>query len=67
QMQRTVPVRALDGTTIEYGLGLHKVVIADCGTFWGHDGTVWGAAMMSLTRADGKRQMSVAVNLARWN
>ncbi|WP_234382199.1 serine hydrolase domain-containing protein [Streptomyces sp. XY332] len=67
QMQRTVPGRALDGTTIEYGLGLHKVVIADCGTFWGHDGTVWGAAMMSLTRADGKRQMSVAVNLARWN
>lgn len=67
QMQRTVPVIALDGTTIEYGLGLHKVTIPGCGTFWGHDGTVWGAGTLSLTRADGKRQMSVAINLQRWN
>ncbi|GAA3309967.1 serine hydrolase domain-containing protein [Streptomyces cinereospinus] len=67
QMQRTLPVRALDGSTIEYGLGLHKVTVPDCGTFWGHDGTVWGAGTMSLTRADGRRQMSVAVNLMRWN
>ncbi|WP_247745243.1 serine hydrolase domain-containing protein [Streptomyces oryzae] len=67
QMQRTVPVRALDGTTIEYGLGLHKVSVPGCGTFWGHDGTVWGAGTTSLTRADGKRQMSVAINLIRWN
>jgi D-alanyl-D-alanine carboxypeptidase len=67
QMQRTVPVRALDGTTIDYGLGLHKVEAPGCGTFWGHDGTVWGAGTMSLTRADGRRQMSVAVNLIRWN
>ncbi|MBT2467415.1 beta-lactamase family protein [Streptomyces sp. ISL-66] len=67
QMQRTVPVVALDGSTIEYGLGLHKVETQGCGTFWGHDGTVWGAGTISLTRADGKRQMSVAVNLQRWN
>ncbi|GAA1538742.1 serine hydrolase domain-containing protein [Streptomyces albidochromogenes] len=67
EMQRTVPVIALDGSTIQYGLGLHKVDIPDCGTFWGHDGTVWGAGTISLTRSDGKRQMSVAVNLQRWN
>ncbi|TJZ57466.1 beta-lactamase family protein [Streptomyces piniterrae] len=68
EMQRTVPVLALDGSTkIDYGLGLHKVKTRDCGTFWGHDGTVWGAQTMSLTRADGKRQMSVAMNLVRWN
>lgn len=67
QMQRTVPVRALDGSTIEYGLGLHKVSRPGCGTFWGHDGTTWGAGTMSLTRADGKRRMSVAFNLVRWN
>ncbi|MFF3014272.1 serine hydrolase domain-containing protein [Streptomyces sp. NPDC057939] len=67
QMQRTVPVRALDGSTIVYGLGLHKVDIEGCGTFWGHDGTVWGARTVSLTRSDGERQMSVAVNLERWN
>nr|WP_225803898.1 serine hydrolase domain-containing protein [Streptomyces sp. NK15101] len=66
EMQRTVPTRALDGSLIQYGLGLHKVE-SPCGTFWGHDGTVWGAGTMSLTRADGKRQMSVAVNLIRWN
>lgn len=67
EMQRTVPVRALDGTTIDYGLGLHREDIPGCGTFWGHDGTVWGAGTLSLTRADGRRQMSVAVNLMRWN
>ncbi|WP_444545719.1 serine hydrolase domain-containing protein [Streptomyces lateritius] len=67
QMRQTVPVIALDGTTIDYGLGLHKVVTPGCGTFWGHDGTAWGAGTRSLTRADGRRQMSVAVNLTRWN
>jgi D-alanyl-D-alanine carboxypeptidase len=67
QMQRTVPVIALDGQKIDYGLGLHKVEVPGCGIFWGHDGTVWGAATMSLTRADGLRQMSVALNLVRWN
>ncbi|MGW7380671.1 hypothetical protein [Streptomyces sp. NPDC054794] len=38
-MQHTVPVRALDGTTIDYGLGLQKVGIPGCGTFWGNEGT----------------------------
>jgi D-alanyl-D-alanine carboxypeptidase len=66
-MRRTGPVIALDGKTIEYGLGLHKVEIPGHGTFWGHDGTVWGAGTVSMTRADGRRQLSVAVNLARWN
>jgi D-alanyl-D-alanine carboxypeptidase len=67
QMQRTVPVIAQDGQEIDYGLGLHKVTIPGCGTFWGSDGTVWGAETISLTRQDGKRQMSVAMNLVRWN
>jgi D-alanyl-D-alanine carboxypeptidase len=67
EMQRTVPVIALDGRKIDYGLGLHKVEVPGCGTFWGNDGTVWGAETVSLTRADGLRQMSVALNLVRWN
>lgn len=68
QMQRTIPVRTQDGhQMIDYGLGLQRFTIAGCGSFWGHDGTVWGAQTMSLTSADGKRRMSVAMNLARWN
>ncbi|MFD7630318.1 serine hydrolase domain-containing protein [Streptomyces sp. NPDC059851] len=67
QMQQTLPVRALDGSTVQYGLGLHEVDVPGCATFWGHDGSAWGAGAMSLTRADGKRQMSVAINMMRWN
>jgi D-alanyl-D-alanine carboxypeptidase len=67
QMQRTIPVINQEGQRIDYGLGLRKITIPGCGTFWGHDGSVWGALTMSLTRADGGRQMSVAMNLARWN
>ncbi|WP_245670852.1 serine hydrolase domain-containing protein [Nocardia flavorosea] len=67
QMRQTVPVIALDGQQIEYGLGLHKVQLPGCGTLWGHDGSVFGASMMSLHSADGQRQMSVAVNLVRAN
>ena len=67
EMQRTVPVISQEGKKITYGLGLHKMEVPGHDTFWGHDGTVWGAGAMSMTRADGKRQMSVAVNLMRWN
>jgi D-alanyl-D-alanine carboxypeptidase len=67
QMQRTVPVISFEGKKIEYGLGLHRLEIPGHGTFWGHDGSVWGAGAMTMTRADGERQMSVAVNLIRWN
>jgi D-alanyl-D-alanine carboxypeptidase len=67
QMQQTVPVISFEGKKIEYGLGLHKIEVSGHGTFWGHDGTVWGAGAMSMTRADRQRQMSVMVNLVRWN
>ena len=67
QMQCTVPVISFEGKRIDYGLGLHKMEIPGQGKFWGHDGTVWGAGAISMTRADGKRQVSVMVNLMRWN
>ena len=67
QMQRTVPVISFEGKTIDYGLGLHRMEVPGRGTFWGHDGSVWGAGAISMTRAGGKRQMSIAVNLQRWN
>jgi D-alanyl-D-alanine carboxypeptidase len=67
EMQRTVPVISFEGKQIDYGLGLHKVEVPGGGVFWGHDGSVWGGGAISMTRADGKRQMSIAVNLQRWN
>ena len=67
EMQRTVPVISHEGKKITYGLGLPKMEVPGHGTFWGDDGKVWAAGAMSMTRADGKRQSSVAVNLIRWN
>ncbi|MRH89212.1 serine hydrolase [Nocardia sp. SYP-A9097] len=67
EMQRTVPVISFEGKTIEYGLGLHKLTVPHHGIFWGHDGSVWGGGAISMTSADGNRQMSIAVNLQRWN
>ncbi|MFG2289244.1 serine hydrolase domain-containing protein [Streptomyces sp. NPDC048595] len=67
QMQCTVPVVSQEGKVIDYGLGLHPMEAPGQGTFWGHGGTVWGAGALAMTRADGKRQMAVAVNLQRWN
>lgn len=67
QMQRTVAVISFEGKKFEYGLGLHKLEVPGNGIFWGHDGSVWGGGAISMTRADGTRQMSVAVNLQRWN
>lgn len=66
QMQRSGPVISFEGKRVDYGLGLHRVDLPGLGVFWGHDGTTWGAGALSLTRADGKRQLSVATNLTRW-
>lgn len=67
QMQRTVPVISFEGKTIDYGLGLHKTTVPGHGIYWGHDGSAWGSGAVSMTSADGKRQLSIAVNLQRWN
>ncbi|MEV4878457.1 serine hydrolase domain-containing protein [Streptomyces cyaneofuscatus] len=67
QMQRTGPVISQEGKTIDYGLGLYPMEGPGQGVFWGHGGTVWGGGTLAMIRADGKRQMAVAVNLQRWN
>ncbi|MEV0251707.1 serine hydrolase domain-containing protein [Nocardia sp. NPDC050712] len=67
QMQQTVPVIALDGQPIVYGLGLHRVQLPGCEVLWGHDGSVFGAATMTLHSPDGRRQLSVAMNSVRGN
>ncbi|MET8032183.1 serine hydrolase domain-containing protein [Streptomyces sp. NPDC005345] len=67
EMQRTVPVVSQEGKVIDYGLGLHPMDAPGPGAFWGHGGTVWGGGALAMTRADGGRQMSVAVTAQRWN
>ncbi|CND81724.1 serine-type D-Ala-D-Ala carboxypeptidase [Mycobacterium tuberculosis] len=66
QMKRTVPVKDADGNVLmNYGLGLYALDLP-CGTFWGHDGAVFGAGTQSLTSAGGARQLSVALNLMKY-
>ncbi|WP_370961863.1 serine hydrolase domain-containing protein [Amycolatopsis sp. cg9] len=67
QMQRTVPVVSQEGKVIPYGLGLHPTEAPGRPTFWGHGGTVWGGGALAMTRADGGRQLALALNLQRWN
>ncbi|MDT0318193.1 serine hydrolase domain-containing protein [Streptomyces millisiae] len=67
QMRRTVPVVSQEGRTIDYGLGLYPVEAPGQAVFWGHGGTVWGGGTLATTRADGERQLAVAVNLQRWH
>ncbi|WP_433476918.1 serine hydrolase domain-containing protein [Spirillospora sp. CA-142024] len=66
QMQRTIPVKDADGNVLmNYGLGLYSLDLP-CGTFWGHDGAVFGAGTQSLSSAGGARQISVALNLMKY-
>ncbi|MBA0053819.1 class A beta-lactamase-related serine hydrolase [Streptomyces sp. AJS327] len=67
EMRRTVPVISQEGRPIRYGLGLRPMEASGRDDFWGHDGSVWGAGALAMIRADGRRQVAVAVNLQRWN
>ncbi|MEU9851818.1 serine hydrolase domain-containing protein [Streptomyces sp. NPDC047974] len=67
QMQRTGQVVTHAGTVIDYGLGLYPMEEPGQAIFWGNGGTVWGAGTLAMIRADGERQLAVAVNLQRWN
>jgi len=67
QMQRTNPVVSFEQTLIDYGLGLLRKEIPGAGTFWGHDGTVWGGGAIAMSSADGSRQLSLVINRQRWN
>ncbi|NRQ37286.1 beta-lactamase family protein [Nonomuraea sp. NN258] len=67
EMQKIVPVSSGAGSpvTFDYGLGLFPVDLP-CGRFWGHDGTVLGMSTVSLTKADGSRQVSFGINLTHY-
>jgi D-alanyl-D-alanine carboxypeptidase len=67
QMQRTGPVITFEGSTVEYGLGLHRRRAADGAELWGHDGSVWGGGAVSFACAATRRAATVLVNRQRWN
>ncbi|QFQ98875.1 beta-lactamase family protein [Streptomyces phaeolivaceus] len=66
EMRRTVPVEIAPGAAIDYGLGIYTLDLPGCGRFWGHDGGVFGAGTISLTREDGDRQFSMGWNLMKY-
>jgi D-alanyl-D-alanine carboxypeptidase len=66
QMQTTVPVTDTDGNVVmNYGLGIYAQDLP-CGRFWGHDGAVWGMGTIALSSPDGRRQVSVGLNLMKY-
>ncbi|MDF5756986.1 serine hydrolase domain-containing protein [Spongiactinospora sp. TRM90649] len=66
EMRRTVPVYDEQGNVVlDYGLGLYRQA-TPCGGFWGHDGAVFGHGTMSLSSEDGRRQISMGVNLMKY-
>jgi D-alanyl-D-alanine carboxypeptidase len=67
EMKRTGPVVSFEQSMIDYGLGLHRKELPGHGTFWGHDGSVWGGDAIVLCSADGRRRLALAVNRQRWN
>ncbi|MGW2227902.1 serine hydrolase domain-containing protein [Streptomyces formicae] len=67
EMRRTVRIVSQEQKTIDYGLGLYPTEGPGRSVFWGHGGTVWGGGTLAVVRADGRRQLAVAVNMQRWN
>ncbi|WP_243726087.1 serine hydrolase domain-containing protein [Actinomadura rubrisoli] len=66
EMEHTVPAKDADGNVLmNYGLGIYSLDLP-CGTFWGHDGSVFGAGTQSLSSSDGKQQISLGFNLMKY-
>lgn len=68
EMKRTVPItNPVTGERVGgYGLGLMVRDLGACGTFWGHNGLVFGMATVSLHSADGSRHVTHATNLTKY-
>ncbi|MER6832292.1 serine hydrolase domain-containing protein [Streptosporangium sp. NPDC000563] len=66
QMRTTVPVTNAQGNVVmNYGLGIYAQDLP-CGRFWGHDGGVFGMGTFSLSGEDGRRQLSLGINLMKY-
>lgn len=67
EMKSTVPILDAAGNKIgAYGLGLMKLDYGPCGTFWGHNGLVFGMSANSVHSADGRRQLTYGLNLTNY-
>ncbi|MFI6291803.1 serine hydrolase domain-containing protein [Nonomuraea sp. NPDC050790] len=64
QMKTTVKV-SVAGFTMDYGLGLFPMDLP-CGRFWGHDGGVFGMGTQAMISEDGRRQVSLGMNLMKY-
>ncbi|MFI8825517.1 serine hydrolase domain-containing protein [Streptomyces sp. NPDC053431] len=68
-MKTTVPAYETEPgeeAAMRYGLGLYTLKMPSGGWYWGHDGAVFGAGTWSLATEDGRRQVSVAYNLMKY-
>jgi D-alanyl-D-alanine carboxypeptidase len=66
EMRRTVPADPANPDGVRYGLGLVSVPLPGVSA-WGHDGVVFGYETMSLHSADGRRQVTVALNASHYS
>jgi D-alanyl-D-alanine carboxypeptidase len=65
QLQTTVPIDPSSPDGRGYGLGIYWIN-TPCGKIWGHDGVVWGQSTISLHSPDGRRQVTLALNLSHY-
>jgi D-alanyl-D-alanine carboxypeptidase len=65
QMKTTVPAPGIPPTAFGYGLGIYFSALP-CGTFWGHDGLVFGSGTLSLSSPDGKTQLTYEANMSHY-
>ncbi|MGW5360685.1 serine hydrolase domain-containing protein [Actinopolymorpha pittospori] len=65
QMRETVPIDPKEPDGAHYGLGLVRAPLP-CGFAWGHDGSVWGHQANSMHSADGRRQVTYALNASNY-
>ncbi|MFC5823924.1 serine hydrolase domain-containing protein [Nonomuraea insulae] len=64
EMRKTVPVM-VGGGALDYGLGLYAYDLP-CGRYWGHSGSVFGMGTESVSSPDGSRQLSMGMNLTKY-
>ncbi|MGW7410918.1 serine hydrolase domain-containing protein [Streptomyces sp. NPDC054863] len=69
EMKTTVPAHeppAGQEVVMRYGLGLFTLKMPSGGWYWGHNGGVFGAGTWALSTEDGRRQVAIGDNLAKY-